>query len=819
MNTTIAFSKKQQAIINQVQGGLLVLAPVGTGKTSVLSARVGQAIKKGIAPNRILCLTFTTRAAQEMGDRLAQSMPHVRQQLTIKTFHGLCAQMLRVEAQYIGLPADFTVYDSEDCCEILKALSDKKDPKEVSKLACAIADCKSKASQGQLSVELTLGNLFSLLDSEIQKIALKYQAALSNYHALDFADLVFYTRSMLHLVPEVAERWYNRFDLVQVDEVQDTHLGEYEIVRHLAHKSGNLALIGDLDQTIYEWRGSEPDVVLDSFRAEFHPKSYSLSLNYRATQTLLRAASAFADGFDERHTSIEPSPACEVGEKICVHNAVDEDGEAEWIAQQIIALASQSSTFRYDRLAVLARGHRRTEFVSSVLAKRGVPCVTAEKYKFFMRQEIKDVLAYLRFITNPFDTGAFKRLVQTPKREIDIQTLRTIYGEGRSCGFRLTDLAAPQPFTNDDPLGVLIEAYLRGTIVIFDVETTGVVVGDDIVEIAAVKLINGQPTENFHAYISDAGDVGDSQYIHGYSNEFLRQNGQPAQGVLTNFCQFSGDALLVGHNVGFDIKMVTAHAQKVYLQVPSWEWADTWDLASRFIQAESYSLENLANQLQLASAPNHHAMDDVITTVQLLAYLMPEIQRHESDRTAVYYKYGEAFAPLAEEIARWKALSQQVRPADLLVHILKSSGLVRYYHDHDPNKVQNLKTLVEIFRAKDDPDLHPDTALRRILEFTALAKHLDHMSEQDNQAVVITAHQSKGLEFDHVFIAGLSDGEFPGFLSVEAGSIEEEKRLFYVALTRAKKRLYISCYGENSYGPKGPSPFLESLPAALITEI
>lgn len=819
MSTPISFNPEQQKVIRHIEGGLLVLAPVGTGKTSVLSERVAEAIKCGISPDRILCLTFTNRAAKEMGDRLAQSMPHVRRQLTIKTFHGLCARMLRVEAQYVGLPADFVIYDDNDCFEIVKRLSKLEKDKEVWELLGAIADCKSKAVQSQLSLEVSLKSLFSSLDGQTQRIALKYQKALSERHALDFADLVFYTRSMLYLVPEVAERWYNRFDLVQVDEVQDTHLGEYEIVRHLALKSGNLALIGDLDQTIYEWRGSEPDVVLDRFKEEFHPKPYSLSLNYRATQTLLRAASAFADEFDERHTTIEPSPTCEVGEKICVHNAVDEDGEAEWIAQQIAALASQSSTFRYDRLAVLARGHRRTECVASVLARCGVPCVTVDKYKFFMRQEVKDALAYLRFIVNPFDTEAFNRLVQTPKREIGIQTLRAIYGEGQSCGFRLTDLAAPQPFTNDDPLGALIEAFLRGTIVVFDVETTGVAVGDDIVEIAAVKLVNGQPAENFHAYISDAGDVGDSQHIHGYSNQFLRQNGQPAQGVLANFCQFAGGALLVGHNVGFDIKMVTAHAQKVGLQVPTWTWADTWNLASRFIQAESYSLENLANQLQLASAPNHHAMDDVITTVQLLAFLVPEIQKHGSDRIAVYYRYGEAFAPLAEEIANWKALSQQVRPADLLIHILKTSGLARYYQAQDPNRVKNLKKLVEIFRAKDDSDLHPDTALRSILEFTALAKNLDHISEQDNQTVVITAHQSKGLEFDYVFIAGLSDGEFPGFLSVQAGSIEEEKRLFYVALTRAKKRLYISCYGENSWGPKDPSPFLKALPSALVTRM
>lgn len=815
MNTPISFNPEQQNVIEHIEGGLLVLAPVGTGKTSVLSERVAKAIEQGISPNRILCLTFTNRAAKEMGDRLAQSLPHVRRQLTIKTFHGLCAWMLRIEAQSIGLPADFVVYDDNDCFDILKPLSRFEKDRDVWDLMGTIADCKSKAHQDQLSLELTLSDLFTSLDDRIRPIALKYQKTLSNRHALDFADLIFYTRSMLHRMPAVAERWANRFNLVQVDEVQDTHMGEYEIVSHLAHKSGNLALIGDLDQTIYAWRGSEPAVVLERFEVEFSPTAYSLSLNYRATQTLLQAASAFADEFEERHTCIEPSPTCAIGEKIMVHTAADETQEAEWIARQVATLAGNYPDFRYNRLAVLTRTHARAQCIASIFAKADIPCVTVEKYQFFMRKEVKDVLAYLRFITNPFDAGAFKRLVTTPSREIGLTTLRSIYTEGQPCGFRVTDLAIPQPFVNDDPLGDVTEAFLHGTIVVFDVETTGTAIGSDIVEIAAVKLVNGQPTDQFHAYISDAADVGDSEQIHGYNNNFLTQNGQPARAVLESFCQFAGESLLVGHNVGFDIKMVIAHAQKVGIQAPIWQWADTWNLANRFLQVESYSLENLASQLNLASTPNHHAMDDVSTTVQLLGHLVPLIQETAGDRVAIYYKYGEKFAPLADEISHWKALSQTIRPAELLIHILNTSGLARLYME-EPDRVQHIKQLVDIFRTQDDTALHPDTALRSILEFTALAKNLDHISEQDNQAVIITAHQSKGLEFDYVFIAGMSDGEFPGFYSIKNGDIEEEKRLFYVALTRAKKRLHISGFEENSWGIQSPSQFLAALPPELV---
>ena len=382
---TINFNGEQLRIINQVQGGLLVLAPVGTGKTSVLSARVNTAIAAGFAPNRILCLTFTNRAAKEMSDRVAISQPEIHRQLTIKTFHGLCARMLRIEAEAIGLPSDFAIYDDQDCFTILKSLSRLDEDKEVRALLNEIADCKSKAISAELTLELTLESLFATLDAKTQRIAVLYQKELSDRHALDFADLVFYTRAMLHLDPAIAERWRDRFDFVQVDEVQDTHIGEYEVVRHLAIKSGNLALIGDLDQTIYSWRGSEPDVVLNQFKLDFQPQQFSLTQNYRATQTLLRAASAFAEAFDERHTAISPADECEVGEKILIHHAIDETQEAQWIAHQIRSLSASSSNFRYNRVAVLTRTHNRTRFVASALKQVNVPAVTVDQYQFFRR--------------------------------------------------------------------------------------------------------------------------------------------------------------------------------------------------------------------------------------------------------------------------------------------------------------------------------------------------------------------------------------------------------------------------------------------------
>jgi DNA helicase II / ATP-dependent DNA helicase PcrA len=808
---------EQQRIVNHIHGAILVLAPVGTGKSTVLSARVAKAIEQGILPERILCLTFTNRAAKELQERLAKTQPSVARKLTVKTFHGLCAHLLRIEARQIGLPADFIIYDENDCLELIKTLSGLKDDKPAREILNTISACKTKANSQALSLDLYLTGLFDQLDADISNIAIQYQTLLKERHALDFADLVFYVRSMFQQVPEIRERWSDRFDLVQVDEVQDTHLSEYRIVRHLASGSGNLAMIGDLDQTIYEWRGSEPQKVIRQFRRDFEPTDYPLTLNYRATKSLLESASTFANSFQTRYTQITPAPICSTGEPIVFHRADSEGAEAQWIGTQIQHLANTLPGFTYSETAILARANWRTEAIAGHLNKMGIPCVTIEQYQFFTRQEIKDALACLRLIVNPFDTNALKRMLLRPSRGIGEATIQKIQEEGQNCGFRLTDLVAPQPLTNDDPQGNLLEAYQQGCIVVFDVETTGTSVSNDIVEIAAIKLVEGKATSSFHAYICDASSVGDSQLIHGHTDQFLVEHGKPARTVFTEFIEFANDALLIGHNVGFDIKMLNAHAQRVGVEVPLMDWADTWNLSTRYIEAESYSLEKLAIHLVFSALPTHRALDDVHATIELLEKLIPLIANTEEYRQALVYKYGEAFESLAETIQTWRKLSQQLRPSDLLAHVLSSSGLFAVYAN-EQNRIENLKRLINIFRERDEVTLHPDTALRNLLEFTALAKNLDQLSEQDNQVVIMTAHQSKGLEFDTVFIAGMSEGEFPSKLSLRQGELEGEKRLFYVALTRAKQRLLISSASSNSWGNcTSPSRFIKTLQAQYMS--
>lgn len=811
---------EQIKIINHINGAILVLAPVGTGKTRILSSRVVKALNSGIAAKKILCLTFTNRAAKEMKERLAKACPKQFRNITIKTFHSLCTSMLRVEARQIGLPADFVVYDDADCIGLIKDIFYLTQEKDAINKFSQLADCKFKASDFQLSAGYPLEKLFASLGVREAKLASQYQTTLQERHALDFSDLIFYVRSMLYSYPEIRQRWGERYDFIQVDEVQDTHLSEYEIVRCLASHTGNIAMIGDLDQTIYEWRGSEPDKVISQFKQEFQSQEYSLTWNYRATKTLLNVASGFAKSFKQRHTKIVPAPSCELGELIPVYAAKNEFDEAKWIASHIQTLANKGLNFAYNKVAILTRNHKRIEMISKILENLNIPCVTLEQHQFFMRQEVKDALAYLRLILNPFDTGSMRRLLIRPSRGIGSVTIENIIQEGEACGFKLTDMVSTQTFTDGDPFSNLLTAYNSGKIVVFDVETTGFsVTRDEVIEIAAAKLVNGKLEAEFHAYIANTAPVGESEQVHGYSDQFLKTNGRPAIDVFKEFISFIKDALLVGHNLGFDIKMITAHAQKSGLSTPTFQWADTWNLANRFIKSDSYSLENLAIKLNLTQLPSHRAIDDTRATIELLATLVPLIKIRADHRQALVYRYGEKFKNLAHDIESWRDASQKLRPANLLGEILVDSGLYDYYQQEEPKRIENLKRLIKNFQEKDDLELHPDTALRSIIEYTALAKNLDQISQDNNQVPILTIHQSKGLEFDTVFLAGISEDEFPTYFSVRDGKVEEEKRLFYVAITRARKLLFISFYIKNSQDyRKSKSQFINSLPSEYIIE-
>src|SRR5690606_2650272 len=349
------------------------------------------------------------------------------------------------------------------------------------------------------------------------------------------------------------------------------------------------------------------------------------------------------------------------GEPIVIHFAASAEAEAKWIARKIEQLrheaAAAGGALPYDRVGVLVRANYRAQDMSRVFERAGLPHVTVEQFDFFRRQEIKDAIALLRFALNPADAFSFRRTLRRPPQGIGDATLAAVE-EAHEHGLRLVDMVSPLTRRFGEPFAHILEAYERGAVTIFDTETTGKMPGyDEIVELAALRLEGGRVAGSFRKFLRNTVPVGDSEQIHGWSDEYLREHGEDPARVLAEFADFAAGSVLVGHNVNFDISMVQGQAERLGVRVPMDSWADTWEMARRFVRADNYSLEKLVETLGLSAGRAHHASYDVQATCELLQHLMPAVRRGAAARREAVARFRHQFEPVAR---RMDALRAQV---------------------------------------------------------------------------------------------------------------------------------------------------------------
>jgi DNA helicase-2/ATP-dependent DNA helicase PcrA len=800
---------EQCAVLDHLDGTLLVLAPAGTGKTRLMADRLAKAIEAGMPPDLTLGVTFTNRAAEHMRGAVRESCGDHAKRCRILTFHGLCAWILRIEARDLGLPSDFVIYDEEDSIDLLRHCLRGTDLKPDAAF-WQLSQIKSGCPSASLTLAETPVLNYAAFSESCRAAFRAYHEHLAERHALDFADLVYRTRAMFARYLEKREKWAGRFRWLQMDEVQDTHLSEYEIIRILAAGSSGIAFFGDLDQTIYEWRGSKPDEVINHLKADFGPVTeIPLKYNYRATKSLLRVAGRHAASLTDRRTHTCPAPTLPEGQAPEIHHAPHPGAEADWIAIRLRALLAQPAT---GRIGILTRTHKRSEAVSKALTNHEIPHLTVEQFDFFRRQEIKDLLARLRLLLNPSDSGSLQRMIQRPSSGIGAATLRSIWTDGQLCGLRITDLAQLRSHQQGEPFKILLDALSHGTVVVFDVETTGLSPTDDeVIDLGAVKLQNGRPVAEFDAMLRPSRRLGASAAIHGISEETLFKEGRDAAEVFREFACFADGAVLVGHNVGFDLSMIRAHSARLGVPIPTDHWDDTLDLARRLLTLERYDLSTVSNHLETRTRPSHRALADARPTSEILLELGHQLETGAPLRRELVSRHGALFLPLARQLDSWRDLSSTLRPATLCQRILADSGLADHYKE-EPQRIANLQRFVQFFHDHDDPSRPPAEMLADLTRQVALSRNLDFLSLNDGSIPILTVHQSKGLEFDTVFIAGMTDDEFPSYYAKRDLKLEEEKRLFYVALTRAKCHLVVTSHQHNEWNrPKPPSSFLAGI--------
>jgi DNA helicase-2/ATP-dependent DNA helicase PcrA len=422
-------------------GPVLVLAGPGSGKTRVLTHRMAYLIgAMGVRPYNILAVTFTNKAAREIDKRVRNLIPHDLQGIMMGTFHSVCARILRREAEFLPINANYVIYDDDDQSSVVKRSIRELNIDEKIYKPSNILNAISLLKNDMILPENVPVKGYK--DSIVQKVYERYQQVLVSNNAVDFDDLLIYTARLLEEKMEVRERYSRRFEHILVDEFQDTNIAQYTLLRYLAYVNKNIYVVGDEDQSIYRWRGADYHNV-ERFVSDF-PGTTKILLeqNYRSTQTVLNAARAVIDR-NRHRTPKKLFTERGTGDKIKLFVARDDRQEAEYITQKIAELIN-SRRFKSSDCAIMYRTNAQSRLLEEAFIKAGMPYRLVGAQRFYGRREVKDVIAYLRLVHNPADEVSLARVINVPQRQIGDKTLQGLmdyaHQIGISAGIVLMDL-------------------------------------------------------------------------------------------------------------------------------------------------------------------------------------------------------------------------------------------------------------------------------------------------------------------------------------------------------------------------------------------
>lgn len=440
---------KQLEAVTNIEGAMLVIAGAGSGKTKALTHRIAYMIKEmGISPWNVLAVTFTNKAANEMKERIVKLLEHkdamamlegfggllslaeVRQSSsydipTVGTFHSICVRILRKNIHLLDYENSFAIYDTADQQVLMKRVMNdmRLDLKKINPKA--VLGHISNAKNQLIGPEEYRNFASDFFSEKVADIYPRYQRELMRSNALDFDDIIMKTVQLFQEHPDVLNMYQEKFKYISVDEYQDTNRAQYELIRLLAKKYGNLCVIGDVDQSIYGWRGATIQNIMDFEKDYPDAKVVVLEQNYRSTQIILDASNKIIEKNRQRKEKILWTNRDD-GDKIRHWLADNERHEGELIAREINKLLIGSETPRYNDFVVLYRTNAQSRVVEEVFIRHGVPYRLVGGVKFYERKEIKDILAYLRVVQNPNDTVSLLRIINNPSRKIGAKTLEVI---------------------------------------------------------------------------------------------------------------------------------------------------------------------------------------------------------------------------------------------------------------------------------------------------------------------------------------------------------------------------------------------------------
>jgi len=704
----------QLEAVRHGEGPLLILAGAGSGKTRVLTHRIAHLLRERLArAPEILAVTFTNKAAGELRERVENLVGPEAQRLWVATFHAAGARILRREAEALGLTRSFAIYDDADqLAEAKRAASDLGF--DVGLIRQYISRIERWKNAGLLPSEVQVAE-YDVPGKSALKVYSRYQAALQASNAVDFGDLIVRVLELFKKRDDILQGYAGRFRHVLVDEFQDTNPAQYQLLRLLASVHGNLAVVGDDDQSIYRWRGAEVDNILDFPKHFPGTRVVRLEQNYRSTGRILAAAHAIIEK-NERRAEKKLWTAAGEGEKVRVFLAEDERDEGSRIATELYAQNARGTS--YAEMAVFYRANAQSRALEDALRAHRVPYRVVRGRSFYDRAEVKDVAAYLRLCINPRSDGDLLRIINTPPRGIGDTTVEHLRASANRSGLSLWEALGSE----DPEMPSNARAKLGPFKALIDRLRAGV-----------------------------AGDPGAADAIErvieetGYADR-LRLEGEEGEDRLENLMELAG-------------------------------------AAREFDRAWAGELpEPAATEPTPLAAPEPKP-------------LVPN--------------------PLTQTRAQYL---RAVRAAP--------GALGSPQDSDDPPGDRPDPASALAAAARDDEDGRADTPLLGFLEQLALVGDADAAGGGDRVSLM-TLHAAKGLEFDAVWMSGMEERVFPSSRSLgqtgpmasgeeDPAEMAEERRLCYVGMTRARKRLTLSLarcrslFGELRFNV--PSRFVRELP-------